>query len=128
MAYLRVLQVTHSSLTDLVEDLKSFEQTSLSSDLSNEYSGLASYTLEQCLNDLFIPYLEGSRYIEKERKSLNELYSSFLYNFNLYHTQRKSLKNSTMLDRVVSRFQAATISSQSTLTLVRDNDGNYSMR
>ncbi|QSL64679.1 hypothetical protein MERGE_001981 [Pneumocystis wakefieldiae] len=125
LAYLRVLQVTHSSLTDLVEDLKSFEQTSLSSDLSNEYSGLASYTLEQCLNDLFIPYLEGSRYIEKERKSLNELYSSFLYNFNLYHTQRKSLKNSTMLDRVVSRFQAATISSQSTLTLVRDNDGNY---
>ncbi|EMR11691.1 hypothetical protein PNEG_00127 [Pneumocystis murina B123] len=125
LAYLRVLQATHSSLTDLVEDLKSFEQTSLSSDLSNEFSGLASYALEQCLNDLFIPYLEGSRYIEKERKSLNELYSSFLCNFNLYHAQRKSLKNSTMLDRVVSRFQAATISTQSTLTFVRDNDGNY---
>ncbi|KTW29304.1 hypothetical protein T552_01259 [Pneumocystis carinii B80] len=125
LAYLRVLHVTRSSLTDLVEDLKLFEQTSLSSDLSNEFSSLVSYTLEQCLNDMFIPYLEGSRYIEKERKSLNELYSSFLSNFNLYHAQKKSLKNSTMLDRVVSRFQAATISTQSTLTFVRDNDGNY---
>ncbi|KAG4303736.1 hypothetical protein PCK1_000254 [Pneumocystis canis] len=41
-----------------------------------------------------------------------------------YHSQKKALKNSTMLDRVVSRFQAATISTQSTLTSGRDSDGN----
>ncbi|KAG5439852.1 hypothetical protein PCANB_000134 [Pneumocystis canis] len=124
LAYLRVLQATHSSLTNLVEYLKSFEQTSMLSDLSNESPNLASYVLEQCLNDLFVPYLEGSRYIEKEKKSLHELYNSFLYKFSAYHSQKKALKNSTMLDRVVSRFQAATMSTQSTLASGRDNDGN----
>ncbi|KTW26572.1 exocyst subunit SEC10 [Pneumocystis jirovecii RU7] len=124
LAYLRVLQATHSSLTNLVEDLKSFEQMFMSSDLTNESSSLASYVLEQCLNDLFVPYLEGSRYIEKEKKSLDELYSSFLCNFNAYHTQKRAMKNSTVLDRVVSRFQAATISSQSTSASGRDAEGS----
>lgn len=134
-----MLQATHSSLTNLVEDLKSFEQMFMSSDLTNESSSLASYVLEQCLNDLFVPYLEGSRYIEKEKKSLDELYSSFLCNFNAYHvsciffirffiyldkTQKRAMKNSTVLDRVVSRFQAATISSQSTSASGRDAEGS----
>ncbi|KAG4304911.1 hypothetical protein PORY_001586 [Pneumocystis oryctolagi] len=126
LAYLRVLQATHSSLTNLVEDLKTFEQMSMLSKVTNEFSNLASYVLEQCLNDLFVPYLEGSRYIEKERKSLDELYSSLLHNFNTYHSQKRAIKNLTVLDRVVSRFQAATISTQSTLTSGRDSEGSSS--
>ena len=41
--------------------------------------------LETAMEELFVPYLEGSRYIERESKSLTELYASFLTTFNRYH-------------------------------------------
>jgi len=50
-----------------------------------ESLGAISATLDQNLDDLFVPYLENSRYIEREVKSLQELYSSLLYKYNGFH-------------------------------------------
>lgn len=41
--------------------------------------------LDQQMEDLFMPYLMGMVYIEREKKSLEELYSSLLFKFTLYH-------------------------------------------
>ena len=37
--------------------------------------------------ELFLPYIEGQRYMEKENKSLVELYLRFLERFALYHVR-----------------------------------------
>lgn len=37
------------------------------------------------MEELFGPYLEGVRYLERESKSLGELYGGFLSRFSRYH-------------------------------------------
>lgn len=41
--------------------------------------------LETALEELFVPYTEGQRYIEKESKSLGDLYAGYLAAFTRYH-------------------------------------------
>ena len=41
--------------------------------------------LETAMEELFIPYTEGSKYIDRESKSLTDLYSSLLNNFTHFH-------------------------------------------
>ena len=41
--------------------------------------------LETALEELFVPYTEGQRYIEKEGKSLGDLYAGYLAAFTRYH-------------------------------------------
>ena len=41
--------------------------------------------LETALEELFVPYTEGQRYIEKESKSLGDLYAGYLATFTRYH-------------------------------------------
>lgn len=41
--------------------------------------------LETALEELFVPYTEGQRYIEKEGKSLGDLYAGYLTAFTRYH-------------------------------------------
>ena len=41
--------------------------------------------LETALEELFVPYTEGQRYIEKESKSLGDLYAGHLAAFTRYH-------------------------------------------
>lgn len=46
---------------------------------------LVAQTLEGSMEELFGPYLEGARYLERESKSLGELYGVFLGRFSKYH-------------------------------------------
>jgi len=46
---------------------------------------LVALTLEGSMEELFGPYLEGVRYLERESKSLGELYGGFLSRFSRYH-------------------------------------------
>lgn len=48
-----------------------------------------SQTLDRCLDDLFVPFLEGDRYLEKELLSLCEIYDSMLAKFTAYQLQRR---------------------------------------
>jgi exocyst complex component 5 len=82
LAYLRVLQSSRGALSNLVEDLKNVNYKGIQ---GVESISSISATLDQNLDDLFVPYLENSRYIEREVKSLQELYSSLLYKYNGFH-------------------------------------------
>jgi exocyst complex component 5 len=103
LAYLRVLQLVHAQASLSVEDLKTYELPSaiprspaesgdtrrLSSEnstaLGSGTSSVVSTMLETALDELFVPYTEGQRYLERESRSLGSLYSGLLMNFTRYH-------------------------------------------
>lgn len=105
LAFLRILQVVHQQTAHLVEDLRNFElpaviprspvdKTDFPRQLSAAAAGSAATAatavtvtamLETAMEELFVPYTEGQRYLERESKSLSELYASFLTNFTRYH-------------------------------------------
>ena len=116
LAFLRVLQLVHVQTASLVDDLKAYELTTTitrspsdSTDVrkslglpvstsSSSVSGPAGATtsvslssmLETSFEELFVPYAEGPRYLEKESKNLGELYVDFLVKFTRYHVRHQS--------------------------------------
>lgn len=97
-----MLKMVHSQTSLLVEDLKTYElpstiprsptersefRKSLTSTPSTATPAAASISamLETAMEELFVPYTEGQRYLERESKSLTELYGSFLTSFARYH-------------------------------------------
>lgn len=87
LAFLRSLQASRSYITTLVDDLKSHGLTEHPEPISAHISAV----LDQQLEDLFVPYFVGSSYIEREKKNLEELYTSLLLKFNIYHSRRKKM-------------------------------------
>ena len=102
LAYLRVLQLVHIQASNLVEDLKVYELPSASprtpfeaTEFRRSLTGSAatgstssaavSTMLETAMEELFVPYTEGQRYLERESRSLGALYASLLANFTRYH-------------------------------------------
>lgn len=105
LAFLRILQLVHMQISALVEDLKEYELTTSVSrspveatGIRRSVSGLASSSstsnissvslttmLETAMEELFVPYTEGMRYLERETKNLGELYMSYLGRFTRYH-------------------------------------------
>jgi hypothetical protein len=105
LAYLRVLQLVHIQASLLVDDLKAYEHPTgiprsptEGADLRRSLSGgsaasgagasaAVSTLLETSLEELFVPYTEGQRYLERESRSLGTLYSGLLVNFTRYHVR-----------------------------------------
>jgi hypothetical protein len=104
LAYLRILQLVHVQASTLVDDLKAYELPSVSprtpfeatefrrsltgsAATSSGTSAAVSTMLETALEELFVPYTEGQRYLERESRSLGELYSGLLANFTRYHVR-----------------------------------------
>lgn len=85
LAFLRSLHSARAYIGTLVEDLKSHGLT----EHPEPCSAQISQVLDQQLEDLFVPYLIGSSYIDRERRSLEELNSSLLFKFTMYHSRRK---------------------------------------
>lgn len=102
LAYLRVLQLVHVQATVLVDDLKTYELPSVAprtpfeaSEFRRSLTGstvpgtatsaTVSTMLESAMEELFVPYTEGQRYLERESRSLGTLYSTLLANFTRYH-------------------------------------------
>jgi hypothetical protein len=104
LAFLRVLQLIHLQTSELIEDLKSYDvpSTTPRSPVQNmgfsrplawsppSVSGSVASTaissiLETAMEELFVPYIEGQRYLEREIKNLTELYSGYLSAFARYH-------------------------------------------
>jgi hypothetical protein len=81
LAFLRSLQASRSCVSGLVDDLKAHGLTEHPEVLSSQ----SSLVLDQQLDDLFVPYFVGSSYIEREKRNLEELYSSLLFKFTLFH-------------------------------------------
>lgn len=81
LAFLRSLQAARSYICALVDDLKAHG-------LTEHPEALASSTalvLDQQFDDLFVPYFVVSSYIEREKRNLEELYSSLLFKFTVLH-------------------------------------------
>ncbi|KAI6152210.1 exocyst complex component Sec10-like protein [Pisolithus tinctorius] len=127
LAYLRVLQLIHVETSTLVDDLKTHELPSMVASkssmagvefrrsLTGSPSNMISATtttvaamLEAAMEELFVPYIEGQKYLERESKNMAELYATLLANFSQYHarTQRERGKAS-VFDRMVDRLGAA---------------------
>ncbi len=92
LAFLRSLHASRSYINSLVEDLKAHGLT----EHPDACSAQTTLVLDQQIEELFVPYLVGSSYIERERKSLEELYSSLLFKFTIYHSRRKKVPTGFM--------------------------------
>ncbi|KAG7449001.1 exocyst complex component Sec10 [Guyanagaster necrorhizus] len=128
LSYLRILQLVHIQASNLVEDLKAYELPTVSPRPSYEAtefrrsfigstssgptgSATVSTMLETAMEELFVPYIEGQRYLERESRSLGALYASLLSNFTRYHvgirTEKTQKGKSSVFDRVVNQLSAA---------------------
>ena len=85
LAFLRSLHASRAYISALVEDLKTHGLT----EHPEPCSAQISQTLDQQLEELFVPYLVGNSYIDRERRSLDEMYNSLLFKFTIYHSRRK---------------------------------------
>lgn len=81
LAYLRSLQTARSCINTLIDDLKAHGLTEHPEAISSQ----TSVILDQQFDDLFVPYFVGSSYIEREKRSLEELYSSLLFKYTIFH-------------------------------------------
>ncbi|GAB7352725.1 hypothetical protein MBLNU459_g3079t1 [Dothideomycetes sp. NU459] len=90
LAFLRSLQASKSYISGLVEDLKAHGLTEHPEPATVQMAAV----LDQQLEDLFVPYFSGSSYIEREKRSLEELYSSLLFKFTTYHSRRRKTPTS----------------------------------
>ena len=84
LAFLRSLQAARSCLSTLTDGLKAHGLTEHPEPASPQIA----ITLDQQFDDLFVPYFVGSSYIEREKRSLEELYSSLLFKFTIFHVSR----------------------------------------
>lgn len=85
LAFLRSLHSSRSYISSLIEDLKTHGLT----EHPEPCSGQIATTLDQQVDELFVPYLVGNLYIEREKKSIEEMYSSLLFKFTMYHSRKK---------------------------------------
>lgn len=102
LAYLRILQLVHFQTSALIEDLKAHELPHVtprtpyeliefrralqgSAPLTGTTNASISAILETAMEELFVPYTEGQRYMERENRSLATLYGSLLSGFTRYH-------------------------------------------
>lgn len=103
LAYLRVLQMVHMQTSSLVEDLKGHELPHISlrtpyeaTEFRRSLAGSAPSTghatttsigvmLENAMEELFVPYTEAQRYMEREIRSLGLMYANLLGPFSRYH-------------------------------------------
>lgn len=81
LAFLRSLQGARSCLSSLIDDLKAHGLTEHPEPASPQ----VAIVLDQQFDDLFVPYFVGSSYIEREKRSLEDLYSSLLFKFTIFH-------------------------------------------
>lgn len=78
----------------LLEDLKSYDSI-LGTPTAGPSKGAPGSTslsamIEAAMEEIFVPWLEGTRYLESESKNLVELYAGLLSRFTRYHVSDSS--------------------------------------
>ncbi|EGD85816.1 hypothetical protein H112_06738 [Trichophyton rubrum D6] len=92
LAFLRTLQSARSYISALVDDLKAHGLTEHPDTISSQ----TAIFLDQQLEELFIPYLVGTSYIDREKNNLEELYTSLMFKFATFHSRRKKTPTTFM--------------------------------
>ncbi|KAG8956725.1 Exocyst complex component 5 [Tulasnella sp. 424] len=129
LAFLRLLQLAHIQVSALVEDLRPYDLSAVMSAPSSRAAvegnsldaletrdargmGVAlpfGTMLESAMEELFVHYIEGTKYIEKESKSLGELYSEYLAKFTKVHLMMRTKASSGgLLDRIANQLASGT--------------------
>lgn len=92
LAFLRSLHASRAYINAMVQDLKSHGLC----EAPDPCSATITAILDQQVDELFTPYLVGNSYIDRERRSLEELYFSLLFKFTIYHSRRKKVATGFM--------------------------------
>ncbi|KAI7902754.1 exocyst complex component Sec10-like protein [Cokeromyces recurvatus] len=128
LAYLRTLASTHSETKRLIENLKFYCDKEVSLKDAADINGFVTSaspeeTLDRCMDDLFVPYTEGDRYLRKEIESLKELFGKIVSEFLSAMQRRKmtSTRNQSVLTRTLNQISASTSSG-----ILSSPDLNYS--
>ncbi|KAJ1561300.1 Exocyst complex component 5 [Cladochytrium tenue] len=87
--FLGVLAVVHEATAELLRDLKQFDNQTMGSEMRNE---AFATMLERCFDDIFVPYVEGDRYISLETEYLRSALQEEIEVFTGYVVARKKLK------------------------------------
>lgn len=113
LAYLRTLASTHAETKRLIENLKFYCDKEVSLKDAADVNGLVTSaspdeTLDRCMDDLFVPYTEGDRYLRKEVESLSELFGNIVSEFLSAMQRRKmtSSKNQSVLTRTLNQISS----------------------
>ncbi|KAI0065945.1 exocyst complex protein [Artomyces pyxidatus] len=131
LAFLRILQLVHSKVSLLIEDLKGYEVPSMTprspsnttefrsvggSQAASAAGGTTAIgsMLETAMEELFVPYTEGQRYLERESKYLGELFSNYLAAYTRYH-ERVNRAKSSMFDRMMNQMNSTGTSGTSSM-------------
>ncbi|WVQ74124.1 hypothetical protein IAR50_003715 [Cryptococcus sp. DSM 104548] len=130
LALLRILHLTHTISSALVDDLKVYDGV-LTSPLGPRSSpleissngaegsgkgagaGTLSAYLDHALEEMYVPWLEGSRYLESESKNLVELYAGLLSRFTRYHETVLEAKPNSLLNKVVHQLASSSSAASS---------------
>ncbi|CUA70358.1 Exocyst complex component sec10 [Schizosaccharomyces pombe 972h-] [Rhizoctonia solani] len=129
LAFLRMLNMAHVQTSALVEDLKQFD---LSTTITRSNSapvpsdplaaagtvgtGAAApfgSMLDTAMEEIFVPHTEGTKYLERESKSLGEMYLNLLLRFTKYHEKASKSKTSNLYGRLVTQLANAAATSSS---------------
>ncbi|KAI7890173.1 exocyst complex component Sec10-domain-containing protein [Mucor mucedo] len=115
LAYLRTLASTHAETKRLIENLKFYCDKEVSLKDAADVNGLVTSaspdeTLDRCMDDLFVPYTEGDRYIKKEIESLHKLFGNIVSDFLSAMQRRKmtSTRNQSVLTRTLNQISSST--------------------
>ncbi|KAI9142981.1 exocyst complex component Sec10-like protein [Paraphysoderma sedebokerense] len=146
LTYLRLLALAHRATADLVKDISDFDtyeikskqqahNTSALSPLfgdstSNNSSASLTVTVQRCMDELFMPFTENNRYIEKESQNLQAGLENALNGFTNYYLQRKaSAKKSTIFSKLSSTASTGSSSGATLKSLVpnAEDEGGLSM-
>nr|CDI51276.1 related to exocyst complex 100 kDa component [Melanopsichium pennsylvanicum 4] len=78
--------------------------------------------LDQSVEELFVPYMEGIRYIDRESRSLSDLYAGLLFKFITFHrttaiAKRDKAAGNTIFNRMRNQISATSDASSSTSSL-----------
>lgn len=123
LAYLRTLASTHAETKRLIENLKFYCDKEVSLKDATDVNGLVTSasldeTLDRCMDDLFVPYTEGDRYLQKEIESLSELFGNIVSEFLNAMQRRKmtSTRNQSVLTRTLNQISSSTTSTAGILS------------
>lgn len=103
--HLRTIHAIHAASLQLEADLKAFARKTIT-----DQAALTTFTstLERCREDLFVPYIDGDKYIDREVRSLQQAYQHLLQPFTEFQTARKlRAKNQGMFNKLGTATLAA---------------------
>ncbi|TKY90557.1 hypothetical protein EX895_000555 [Sporisorium graminicola] len=86
--------------------------------------------LDQSVEELFVPYMEGIRYIDRESRSLADLFAGLLFKFITFHrtaatTKRDKAAGNTIFNRMRNQISATSDASSSTSSLAASSTATH---